>query len=191
VSSAQAELESAEANHDLACHRWSRTENLLAGRHVSSSEVEEAASLCSRPGRPASIPDRVRYNLFDRRTRRNTHRDRIDRNHRVLRRAAGDLFYRGHDRGSERIGSSRSFLRVLSRMEGVAPRSENRAGKRVGDRKWPKLSGREVKRTKKGRRNCFRRPRHVLSTSDFRTPRLPRTWAVRAGAGTARRIHRP
>jgi HlyD family secretion protein len=62
VSSAQAELESAEANYDLARHRWSRTENLLAGKHVSSSEVEEAAAAL----RQADAEVRVRRHALER-----------------------------------------------------------------------------------------------------------------------------
>ncbi len=44
VSAARAELEAAEASLELARHKWQRTENLLKGRYVSSSEVEEAGA---------------------------------------------------------------------------------------------------------------------------------------------------
>jgi HlyD family secretion protein len=62
VRSAQAELESAQANLDLARHRWDRTENLLAGNYVSSSEVEEAAAML----RQADAEVRVRRHALER-----------------------------------------------------------------------------------------------------------------------------
>lgn len=62
VSSAQAELEAAEAAFELAQHKWNRTEDLLAGRHVSSSEVEEASAAL----RQADAEVRVRRHSLER-----------------------------------------------------------------------------------------------------------------------------
>ncbi len=62
VSSAQAELEAAEASLELAQHKWERIESLRDGRHVSSSEVEEAAASL----RQADAEVRVRRHALER-----------------------------------------------------------------------------------------------------------------------------
>ncbi len=62
ASSAQAELEAAEASLELARHKWQRMEDLLEGRHVSSSEVEEAGAEL----RQAEAQVRVRQHALER-----------------------------------------------------------------------------------------------------------------------------